>query len=102
MSSPEYRNEPLPPGLYEQVVDRGIECLMTAISEGEHEVKVEPLEAGDSHQSLADYLRRVIRQALDALTGEERLERQLTLCNQILGALEGGTDERALPSPARR
>jgi hypothetical protein len=41
MPTPEDRSEPLPPGLYEQVVDRGIERRAAALSDGSHEVEVD-------------------------------------------------------------
>jgi superfamily II DNA or RNA helicase/HKD family nuclease len=102
MPTPDDRNEKLSPGLYEQVLDRGIQALVAALAEGAHEVEVEGLDAGHSHESLANHLRRVMRETLDSLTGAERLERQLALCNQIIGILDSETGERALPSPAQR
>jgi hypothetical protein len=99
---PEDRNKPLPLGLYEQVIDRDIERSVAALFEESREAEVEELDVGDSHQSLADHLRRVIGEILDAMTGEERLDRQLTLCNQLIWVLYAAPDERVLPPPPRR
>src|SRR4051794_27848080 len=104
MPKPEDRDASLPLGLYEQVVDRGIERLLGVLAGRPHEVelKVEPLDSGDSHEGLASHLRRAILETLDALAGEERTDRQLMLCNRVLSALEGVDDDRSLPAPARR
>jgi HKD family nuclease len=102
MSTPQDRDEPLPHGLYEQVVDRSVERLVGSLDEESYGVEVEALDVGDSHQSLADHLHRVIREVLDTMTGEERLERQLALCNQLIQVLYAAPEERALPPPPRR
>ena len=68
------------------------------------EVTDEELDAGDSHGVLADHLRRVVRDALAGLVGEDRLTRQVELVNQILRSLEEVDSEadRYLPTPPRR
>jgi superfamily II DNA or RNA helicase/HKD family nuclease len=46
-----------------------------------------PVDPGDSHAALTDYLRPLLRRALDALTGEERLPQQTALCNRVITLL---------------
>jgi superfamily II DNA or RNA helicase/HKD family nuclease len=94
----------LPLGLYELIVDRAVERRLGKLPEGDHEVDIEKLDARDSHASLADHLRRVVREVLDGLSTDDRLERQLTLCNLVIEALSpaGAGDGLALPGPARR
>ncbi len=95
---------PLSPGLYEQVVDRLLERRQAALQRSFVECKEEELDAGDSHTVLADHLRRVVRELLDAVTGEDRLARQVELVNRILHELEA-TDldgDRRLLAPPRR
>ena len=95
---------PLPPGLYEQVVDRLLERRLAVLQRLSIEVTDEELDAGDSHGVLADHLRRVVRDAFAGLVGEDRLTRQVELVNQILRALEEVDSEadRYLPTPPRR
>ncbi|MFI5454852.1 MAG: DUF3427 domain-containing protein [Isosphaerales bacterium] len=95
---------PLPPGLYEQVVDRLLERRLAALQRSSIEVHDEALDAGDSHTVLADHLRRVVREVLDAFPGEDRLMRQVELVNRILCELEASDPEgdRSVSPPARR
>src|SRR5438270_10686953 len=81
---------PLPPGLYEQVVDRLLNRRLDALKRSSLEVNDEVLDAGDSHTVLADHLRRVVREALSRVIGEDRLTRQVELVNRILRELEAG------------
>jgi hypothetical protein len=95
---------PLSPGLYEQVVDRLLERRLAALRRSCIEVTDEELDAGDSHAVLADHLRRVVREALGGVIGEDRLARQVELVNRILRDLEGADPEgdRWLSTPPRR
>ena len=95
---------PLPPGLYEQVVDRLLNRRLAALQRSSLEVNDEELDAGDSHTVLADHLRRVVREALDGVIGEDRLARQVELVNRILRELEAGDPDgdRWLSTPPRR
>ena len=62
----------------------------------------ENLDAGDSHTVLADHLRRVVREVLDAVTGEDRLARQVELVNRILRELEAADLAKAIDRSQRR
>ncbi len=95
---------PLSPGLYEQVVDQLLERRLAALRRSCIEVTDEELDAGDSHAVLADHLRRVVREALGGMIGEDRLARQVELVNRILRDLEGADPEgdRWLSTPPRR
>jgi superfamily II DNA or RNA helicase/HKD family nuclease len=66
---------------------------------------LEKLEGGDSHTVLADHLRGLLREVLDTLVGEDRLERQVALVNRIVDTVEAPGDPnagRSLPTPVRR
>ena len=97
-------SSPLFPGLYEQVVDRLLERRLAALDTSLIEVTAEKLDAGDSHSVLADHLRHVVRDVLAAVTGDDRLTRQLELVNRILCDLEANVPEgdRSLSPPPRR
>jgi len=71
-------------GLYELIVSRLFEQQLTGTEE---QTLTEPLDPGESYSALADYLRHIISQALEGLTGESRLERQVELCNQVIQVL---------------
>jgi superfamily II DNA or RNA helicase/HKD family nuclease len=102
MSTRQDDDAPLPPGLYDQVVDGQTERLVRALAGDSHTAEVESVDAGDSHECLASHLRWAIRESLEALSGEDRPGRQLALCNQLIGVLDAGSDRRVLPAPLRR
>ena len=95
---------PLPPGLYEEVVDRGVDRRIGELAGRGCYADVEPLDEGDSHAVLADHIRRLAREALDGLTGDDRVGRQARLCDQLIRLLTAGgePEERLLAHPARR
>ena len=95
---------PLPPGLYEQVVDRLLERRLASLQSPSIAVSDEELDPGDSHGVLADHLRRVVREVLGGVVAEDRLARQVELVNQILRTLGEAEHEgdRWLITPPRR
>ncbi len=104
-SSPEDSSSPpIPPGLYEQVVDQLLERRLGDPQGSPIAFDDEGLDDGDSHAVLADYLRHVIRDALDGVTGDDRLARQVELVDRILREVEaaGPRGERSISKPARR
>ena len=100
----EENREPLPAGLYEAVVDRGLDHRVGELKGRGYSADFEPLDEGDSHAVLADHIRRLVREALDGLTGDERIERQASLCDQLILLLIDGqqTEESLIVHPARR
>jgi superfamily II DNA or RNA helicase len=92
------------PGLYEQVVDHLLERRLAALTGSSIEVDDEKLDAGESHTVLADHLRRVIREVLAGVIGEDRLARQVEMVNRILRELEAADSEgdRRLSAPPHR
>src|SRR4051794_29116813 len=95
---------PLPPGLYERVVDRGLERRIEDLGGRGSQADAEPLDEGDSHAVLADHIRLLAHDALDGLTGDDRVGRQARLCDQLIRLLTaaGEPEERLLVNPARR
>ncbi len=75
---------PLDPGLYEQVVDVLLERRQASSSHASLAMTTRLVEAGDSHAVLADHLRRIIREALAGISGEDRLAQQIELVNRIV------------------
>ncbi|MHB1557217.1 MAG: DUF3427 domain-containing protein [Isosphaeraceae bacterium] len=92
---------PLAFGLYEQIIDDNLRRRLAPIEE---QLEHEPLDPGDSHAALAEHLRRIVRAALEDTTGDDRLARQVALCNRVIEALTAPApaDDRSLPDEARR
>jgi HKD family nuclease len=74
-------------GLFDLVVSQLLQERLDALDSQQFAVESAPLDPGDSHTALADYLRPLLRRALDGLGGGERLPRQTVLCNRIIGLL---------------
>ena len=79
----------LSPGLYEQLVTRGLEGRLSLIP-GER-VKREGLDPADAHEVLARHLSILVRRALRSAGGTDAasIERQVHLANEIARAVEG-------------
>ena len=75
-------------------MDRLLERRLAALRRSCIEVTDEELDAGDSHAVLADHLRRVVREALGGVIGEDRLARQVELVNRILRRPRRGRSRR--------
>lgn len=84
----------LKPGLYEQVVT---EALRKSISELKPAlVKAERLDEGESHDVLAEHLQRYLSWVLKGISGPDRLQRQVEVCNRIISWLaDAGRDDTA-------
>lgn len=83
-------------GIYEQIVNL---LLKRKMKEMPDRVKVDPLDPGDSHDYLAQYVYRVLAQGLaqirpahglksDVDRSASKLQRQIEVCNQIITALQ--------------
>src|SRR5690606_31315023 len=98
--------ERLEPGLYDVIVTRGLEAKLAPIAAELR--RLEPVDASDAPLALARLLSRRLFHALDSLSGDDRLARQIELANEILELLrararEGGADpEDAVPAPPSR
>jgi superfamily II DNA or RNA helicase/HKD family nuclease len=74
-------------GLFDLVVGQLLEERLAALDPHSFAAESIPVDPGDSHAILADYLRPLLRRALDALAGEERLQHQTALCNRVIRLL---------------
>ena len=96
----------LPFGLFDQVLNQFLEQELGRLDPGKVQAETEPLDDGDSHAVLADYLRQVLRLALNCPAGDDRLRQQIETCNQIVQILQAGAGEQiagqAVTTSARR
>ena len=94
-------------GLYEQVVSRLLARQLEGLAAGTIDVDIEPLDSGDSHVALSTYVQQVLSRVLDTIRGEQRLERQVATCNEVVRSIAGlhpelGLDEAAIAEGAQR
>ena len=96
----------LKPGLYEQIINKLMNKSLSQIDQAL--VVTEPLDSGDSHDVLSEYLHQYVGMALRDITGSDKLSRQIELCNRIIAQLNNpveatnNEDTHALMPEARR
>jgi superfamily II DNA or RNA helicase len=77
----------LPLGIYDQVVTEYINGSLSSLDPKTTQHFTEQLDQGDSHATLAHYLKEVISRTLDSLEGQDKLSRQIHLCNRLIELL---------------
>jgi len=75
---------PVKPGLYEKVIDTHLQELIAAAKEKQLRVLDEPMDKGESHLILAQYLSQIIAGALREIKGQGKLADQIRTCNKII------------------
>lgn len=96
---------PLPPGLYEQVVDQDLGLRLARARESSFVVNDGEIDEGESHLVLAQHLQRVVLKILDDVKGEGRREGQIELINRIVQNFEAIDQDqrgRQISTPPRR
>lgn len=77
----------LPYGIYEEIISHLRKGQLSGVDSSIVGTETSQLDAGDSHTALAEYLKRIIADALDCQEGDDRLTRQVELCNRIVQLL---------------
>src|SRR5947208_16870603 len=93
--------------LYEQLINRLLAGALDAAPPNAYHVEDKPLDPGDSHSVLSQYLEGVIRDALSSIDSDDRIARQVALCNRLVRVLIEEMGEPEDPgldvhAPARR
>ena len=99
---------PLPPGLYDTLVDRTLEVALEELEAGLLEIS--PLRTDEAHDLLTVAVATRLREALRSVRGEtpaDKLAAQVGLANELLARLSsvpaGGTDSGdSIVAPPRR
>jgi superfamily II DNA or RNA helicase/HKD family nuclease len=93
-------------GLFDLVVNQFLDERLATLDPRRLAAELDAVDPGESHAVLTDYLRPLLRRALDGLSGQERLRHQITLCNQIIHLLAATVGEElaseVIASPGRR
>ncbi len=74
-------------GLYDLVIDRRLDQQLERVDHDRVAVQRAKLDPGDSHAFLAQHLLGLLAASLRSVDGEQRLERQIELCNRIVELL---------------
>ncbi len=98
---------PLPPGLYDAVIDRRLRRLIAALDQGEHVVDEAALDPADVPDRVSRLFAEVLRNGLESVSKPEDRAKLVAMLRQVLtdaqtGLLEEGELELDAPErPAR-
>ncbi len=73
----------IPPGLYEQVVNAGLQKELEALGPEFQAILVQ-MDPAESHFILAQYVGKFLNKLLNGITGNDRLEKQIAVCNCLI------------------
>ncbi|MCX5673325.1 MAG: DUF3427 domain-containing protein [Planctomycetota bacterium] len=94
-------------GLYEQIIDRLLASKLAALAGQPFTIERRPLDAADAYAYLAQHLHRLLEHGLRQIEGEDAVQRQVELCNEIIGVMlrqigDGQADETVVAEEASR
>jgi superfamily II DNA or RNA helicase len=75
-------------GLYEQLINRIIQTKLNELNKNEYFIKETNIDKNEASRILSLYLSGVIQFALDIISGEDRIEKQIQLSNKIILLLQ--------------
>ncbi len=73
----------IPPGLYEQVVNAGLEKDLKDL-DSKFQAMLVQMDPAESHFILAQYLGQFLKGLLGRITGSDKLEKQIAACNRLI------------------
>ena len=71
-------------GLYEQLISKLILSKLNGLDRDTYFIKKNPIDKSEASRILSQYLAEIFRFALNQLTGEDSLEKQILLSNNII------------------
>ncbi len=71
-------------GLYEQLITKLVSSKLNEVDRNTYFIKETPIDKSEAARFLARYLAEVIHQALNLVTGEDSVHKQITLSNSII------------------
>jgi superfamily II DNA or RNA helicase len=71
-------------GLYEQLINKLVLSQLNQIDRDKFYIKENDIDKAEAAKLLSQYLTNVIRYALNLITGDESIERQIALSNKII------------------
>ena len=73
----------IPPGLYEQVVNAGLEKELEEL-DSKFQAMLVQMDPAESHFILAQYLGQFLKGLLGRITDSDKLEKQTAACNRLI------------------
>lgn len=86
----------LKPGLYEQLINTLIDGALKNLPVEHYKQVTEKIDAVEAHIILSKYLQKITQKSLRSLRAENRLEKQVELCNKIVSLLRESSEDESL------
>jgi hypothetical protein len=86
----------LKPGLYEQLVNTLLRRELDRLEQDRFVVQTEMMDTAEAHVVLSRYLQKVMQHAFQCVTGKNRFERQIQLCNRMIDVLNEFLDDPSM------
>ena len=80
-------------GLYEQLINKLISSKLNDLDRNTYFIKKSPVDKVEASRILSQYLVNVIRFALNQLTGDDSIEKQISLSNNIIKLIRDELNE---------
>jgi superfamily II DNA or RNA helicase len=96
---------PIESGLFDRIIDCLLAERLREVGDGSMRVDARPIDPEEAHEQFAQHLQSVLVQGLRKIDGQDRLQRQLAVCNELVDLLNeraGGGLEGARVSPQAR
>src|SRR5215213_2973002 len=75
-------------GLYEQIINKLISTKLNSLDKNDFYIKETAIDKYEAARILSQYLSEVIRFALNLISGENSIEKQIELSNKIIFLLQ--------------
>ncbi len=75
-------------GLYEQIINKLILSKLNDLDRNKYFIKETAIDKNEAAQVLSLYLSEVIRFALNLISGEDNIQKQIDLSNKIINVLQ--------------
>ena len=82
-------------GLYEQLINKLISSRLNNLDRETFYIKESPIDKSEASRVLSQYLVQVIRFALNLLSGDDSIDKQIEISNRIISLLRTELKEEA-------
>ena len=80
-------------GLYEQLINKLVSSKLNKLDKNTFFIKESPIDKSEASKVLSQYLIEIIRMALDLISGDDIIEKQIELSNNIIKLLRDELQE---------
>ena len=77
-----------PQGIYEQLISKLVESKLNDLDRNTYYIKETEIDKNEASKVLSQYLLGIIRLALNLISGENSIEKQIELSNKIIFLLK--------------